>query len=238
MAVAPMLVSERMFCITSSVRTSPTSVSANAPNSWPSVIGTASWSCVRPILTIEPNSLLLARNAAISSFMAAMSWTLPSARPTCSDGGIGVVGGLRSVRVIVRAAVLVFALRVAHQFERAVGDDLVRVHVRRGAGAALEHVEAEFVVELAVHDLQAGAFHALEDLAAELAAVEVRASRGQLDHGERLDDVRIQPELHAGDVEVLEGAGGLDAVVSVGGNGFGCPAGHVRSRGWLDMVIS
>ena len=51
---------------------------------------------------------------------------------------IGVVGGLRAVDVIVRIAVLVLALLVAHQLERAVGDHLVGVHVGRRAGAALE----------------------------------------------------------------------------------------------------
>ena len=38
----------------------------------------------------------------------------------------------------------------------AVGDDLVRVHVRGGAGAGLEDVDHEVVVELAVDDLARG----------------------------------------------------------------------------------
>ena len=55
---------------------------------------------------------------------------------------------------------------------------------------------------------------------AELAALEVGARRGQLHHRERLDQVGIEAQLHAGDVEVLEGAGRLDAVVGVGGHGL------------------
>ena len=55
---------------------------------------------------------------------------------------------------------------------------------------------------------------------AELPALEVGARRRQLHHRERLDEVRIELQLDAGDVEVLERAGGLDAVVGVGGHGF------------------
>ena len=87
MAVAPMLTSHRTFWILSSAWTSPARVSAKASNSCPSVIGTASWSWVRPILRTEANSLPLARKAAISSFMAATSSTFPRAMPTCSAVG-------------------------------------------------------------------------------------------------------------------------------------------------------
>ncbi len=87
MAVAPMLVSHSTFWIRSSALTSPASVSPNAANSCPSVIGTASWSCVRPILTIAENSAPFRRKAAISSFIAATRRTLPSAMPTCSAVG-------------------------------------------------------------------------------------------------------------------------------------------------------
>ena len=87
MAVAPMLVSHRTYWIRSSALTSPDSVSANAMNSWPSVIGTASWSWVRPIFRIPENSAPFWRNASISSLIAATSRTLPSAMPTCSDVG-------------------------------------------------------------------------------------------------------------------------------------------------------
>ena len=118
--------------------------------------------------------------------------------------------------MIVRVAVPVLALLVAHQLERPVGDHLVGVHVGRGARAALEHVELELIVELAVDQLLAGALDALEDLGAELAALVVGARRGHLHHGQGFDEVRIEPELHAGDVEVVEAARRLHAVVGVG----------------------
>ena len=55
----------------------------------------------------------------------------------------------------------------------------------------------------------------------ERAALEVGAGRGQLHHRERLDQIGVEAQLHAGDVEVLEAARRLDAVVGVGGNGLG-----------------
>ena len=119
--------------------------------------------------------------------------------------------------MVVRIAVLVLALLVSHQLEGAVGDDLVRVHVGRRAGAALEHVQAKLVVQLAVDQFLAGLLHARQDFLAELPALEVRARGGHLHHRERLDQVGIQAKLHAGDVEILERARGLDAVVGVGG---------------------
>ena len=133
-------------------------------------------------------------------------------------GRVRVVRGLRQVDVVVRAAVLVFALLVAHQLERAVGDHLVRVHVGRGARAALEHVQAELVVQLPVDQLLARSFHPRQDLGVELAAVEVRARGRHLDHAEGPDEVGVEPKFDAGNVEVLEGAGRLHAVVGVAGN--------------------
>jgi hypothetical protein len=58
----------------------------------------------------------------------------------------------------------------------------------------------------------------VEDLLGELAALVVGAGRRQLHHARGLDEVRIQAQLDARDVEVLESARGLDAVVGVGWN--------------------
>ena len=64
-------------------------------------------------------------------------------------GRVDVVGGLPEVHVIVRVDVLVLAFLVAERFEREVGDHLVRVHVGRGARAALDEVGHELVAHLA-----------------------------------------------------------------------------------------
>ena len=143
-----MLISHSTRCTASSARTSPASVSPNAVNSCPSVIGTASWSCVRPILRIAPNSCAFRAERGDQLVHRGDEPEVAERHADVERGGVGVVGRLRRVHVIVRVAVLVLALLVAHQLERAVGDHLVGVHVRRGARAALEHVEPELVVKL------------------------------------------------------------------------------------------
>jgi hypothetical protein len=44
---------------------------------------------------------------------------------------------------------------MTEDFERAIRDDLVRVHVRGRARAALEHVDDELIVQLALANLVA-----------------------------------------------------------------------------------
>ena len=70
-------------------------------------------------------------------------------------GRVGVVGGLCAVDMVVRRAILVFAAFVPHDFESPVGYDLVGVHIGRGTGAALYHVDREFLPVLPVKDFLA-----------------------------------------------------------------------------------
>ena len=60
-------------------------------------------------------------------------------RLTCSLGSSGVLPAL-----------------VAEKFERPVGDHLVGVHVGRGAGAALDHIDDELFVQRAGADFLTG----------------------------------------------------------------------------------
>ena len=82
--------------------------------------------------------------------------------------------------MIVRIAVAVLAFLVAHQLERAIGDDLVGVHVRRRARAALEDIELELIVKFPVDHFPAGALDASKDGLVELSALVVRARGGDL----------------------------------------------------------
>ena len=83
------------------------------------------------------------RRAAISAAAAdAEPWRQAQRRR------VDVVGALRRVDVVVRVQRRVVALRVPHHLQRAVGDHLVGVHVGRGAGAALDDVDDELVVQV------------------------------------------------------------------------------------------
>ena len=95
-------------------------------------------------------------------------------------GGISIVGALGAVHMVVGGAVLVLALVVAHEFEGAVRDNFVCVHVHGSTGAALHHVNGELVMELAVHYLLASLDYGIADLAVQYAQVGVGAGGSHL----------------------------------------------------------
>jgi len=130
--------------------------------------------------------------------------------------GIHVVRRLRRIDVIARVAILIFPAAVAHDLERAVGNHLVGIRVRRHPGAALVHVELELIVKLAADDLVARAFDPREDRLVESSALDVGARRGELDHREGTDEIRIEAQRDARELEVLERARGADAVIRIG----------------------
>ena len=118
--------------------------------------------------------------------------------------------------MVVRGAVLVLALVVAHEFEGAVRDHLVGVHIDGSAGAALHHVHRELVVELAVHDFLAGLDDGVRDGAVQHAEFGVGLRGGHLHVSDRDDVLRIVEHLRRGNLVIVEGPLGLDAVVGVG----------------------
>ena len=118
-------------------------------------------------------------------------------RRQVDGGGEDVVGGLAHVDVVVGMGPLAGE----------VGDHLVGVHVRGGAGAGLEDVDRELVVVLAVGDRLAGGADPLGDVAVEQAEGAVGFRRRALDPA--------QPAHHrhrhalARNREVVDGFGGL-----------------------------
>ena len=128
-----------------------------------------------------------------------------------SAGRKHVVGGLTEVHVVVRVHEAVVALHAAQDFDGAVCDDLVCVHVERGTCAALNRVDNELVVELAVDDLIAGLYDSTCALLGELADLEVRDCGGLLNLRHADDELRVHLETR--DVEVLVCAERLYAVI-------------------------
>ena len=114
--------------------------------------------------------------------------------------------------------VLVLAARVPEDFETAVRDDLVGVHVRARARTALDEVDHEMLVMLAIFDLRAG----LRDRVClgflESAETLVGTCCRVLDVGECSHERREMVEAEVRDPEVFEGPEGLNAVKGVGGN--------------------
>ena len=69
-----------------------------------------------------------------------------------------VVARLTHVDVVVRVNRIARADRLAGQLAAAIGDDFVRVGVRARAGAGLENVEREMLVELAFRSTSSAAW--------------------------------------------------------------------------------
>ena len=127
--------------------------------------------------------------------------------------GVGVVGRLREVDVVVGVAELIFALFMAEEFERPVGDHLVGVHVGRCAGAALHHVDDELLLEFPGAQLLAGPDDRVGDRRVEQSQVAVGHRGALLDVGQGADQLREEVEPHAADVEILHRAHGLHAEI-------------------------
>ncbi len=135
------------------------------------------------------------------------------------DGGrVDVVGGLAEVDVLVGVQVCVLPLGVPEQLQRAVGHDLVGVHVGGRARAALDDVHDELVVQLAGAYLPAGGDDRVGLLGRQQAEFRIGEGGGLLDCGQGVDQVRVGGDGGAGDGEVLRRAQGVDAPVRVGGH--------------------
>ena len=120
--------------------------------------------------------------------------------------------------MLVGVQVLVFAALVAENFERTVGDHLVGVHVGRGAGAPLDHVDDKLIVQLAGDDLVAGDDDGVGDFFIEQAQLLVGERGGLLDLGERPDQPGVSGNGDAADREILSRAQRMHAVIGLRGN--------------------
>ena len=127
-----------------------------------------------------------------------------------------VVRRLAHIDVIVGVDRLLRAHDAAEKLDGAVGDHLVGVHVRLGAGAGLPDDEREVRVELALDHLVGGPDDRLADLRVEAAEVHVHLGGGALDDAETADD-RLG-HAFAADREILDRTLGLRAPIAVGRN--------------------
>ena len=149
-------------------------------------------------------------------------------------GGIDVVGRLAHVHVAVGVNPGVLALAEPEELERTVGDDLVGVHVRRGAGAALDDVDDELVQQAALFDVLAGLPDGVLLHRVDQAQIEVGQYCGVFDLRECRDEQWIRGDLRAGDREVLHRAQCLDSPVG-GGRDFRVP---MKSVSILPFIAS
>ena len=148
-------------------------------------------------------------------------------------GGDDVVARLAEIDVVVGMDPLL-ARRRAEKLGGAIGDHLVGVHVGAGAGAGLEDVDHEVLVEASLDDLLGGFHNRHGRLLLEQAELQVDAGGALLDHPQ--GPQKGAREAQAGDREILHRPGGLGAVEGGGGNlhashgvTFGAGFGHAAA---------
>ena len=110
----------------------------------------------------------------------------------------------------------VLAARAAQQLSRAVGDDLVGVHVEADAGARLENIDYEFLVPSALLDFLRGFDDCVGGLLVDQAQLAIGQSSSFLHHRDGANERGMSAQ--SADGKVLHRAGRLNAVVNVGGN--------------------
>jgi len=150
--------------------------------------------------------------------MATSQFVDAEPRRQAQRGRVHVIRALRGVDVVVRVQRLVAPLGMPEVLERAVGDHLVRVHVGRGAGAALDHVDDELLVQGAADQVVAGEHDRVGAGPVDHAEFGVRERGRLLDERQRADQRRHRRDRLPADREVVDRTSAVHAPVGVGGN--------------------
>ena len=127
--------------------------------------------------------------------------------------GDDVVGGLAAVYMVVGMYDGVIALLAAQKLDGAVGDDLIGIHIDRGSGAALNRIHDEILMMLTGQNLVAGLDNRVGNLLVQQVNLTVGDCGSLLDVSQAVDDFRMH--IQSGNMEVLCGTQGLDAVIYV-----------------------
>src|SRR5712664_3107141 len=150
-------------------------------------------------------------------------------------GGKRVVGGLRHVHIIIWMDGLLAAQFASGDFNGAIGNHLVDVHVGLRAAAGLPDAKREVLREFSFDDFIGGPHDEAALFVREFSQVLVHERGGFFEYAEGADQLGRHEVL--ADSEVDERAGGLRAVVAVDGDfdlahGVGLGA-RRNGGGWL-----
>ena len=135
----------------------------------------------------------------------------------CSDvhgRGKGVVGGLRAVDVIVGVDGRFGAQHATGEFDGAVGDDLVGVHVGLRPASGLPDAKGKVIVEVAVDDVLGGGDDEVAHFGVELLEGHVGLGGGLLEDAESTNHAQRHGVVT--DVKIQKRTSGLATVVTVG----------------------
>ena len=136
-------------------------------------------------------------------------------------GRIGVVGRLAEIDMVIGVKAGIIAFFVSEQFERTVGDDLIGVHVGGSAGAALNFIHHELLMQRAGANIAAGLGDGFHAFCVQKAELVVCACRRLLHIGQSPDEIGVVADGHPGDLEVFHGARRVHAPIDIRRNFLG-----------------
>ena len=99
--------------------------------------------------------------------------------------GEAIVARLPHVHMIVRVHGLFATHRAAEQLDRAVGNDLVGIHVRLRARAGLPNDERELIVQLAIHHFRGRRHNGFADFLVQHTQIHIHLRGSPLQHAKR-----------------------------------------------------
>ncbi len=88
----------------------------------------------------------------------------------------------------------------SQKLQRAVGDDLVGVHVGGSAGTGLKNIHDKFLVELSLHDFRGGAVDRVGDLRVQKSEIAIGRGGRVLDNGQGADEFRREADAAHGKI--------------------------------------
>ncbi len=125
-------------------------------------------------------------------------------------GGYDVVAGLALIDVVIGMDQF-FAALATEQFNGAIGDDLVGIHVGRSAGAGLENIQDKFAVPFSVRHFLGGLDDGGGDVRFEAAQLLIGQGGVFFDQAERAN--KGAGEAQVADGKILDGPGRLRAII-------------------------
>ena len=113
---------------------------------------------------------------------------------------------------------VVSTLLVTHDFQSAVGDDFVGVHIGRRPGPALDSAHNKLVMQSPSRDFFTRSVNCLRDVGVQIAQVAVRSSSSLFHPRERCNQVGVIRNSSPGNRKVLERTSSVNTPIRVVGD--------------------
>ena len=135
-------------------------------------------------------------------------------------GRVDIIGALADIDMLVGVQLCIVAARMAQNFQSAVGDHLIGIHIGGSACAALNDIDDKMPVPLPVADFLAGLTNRLHPALIEQAQLEIRLCRRLFDGCQGIDEIGINGNRGAGDRKILDRPQRMHAVIGARGHVF------------------